>query len=50
MNKYWKEPIQENWYKDKIIDDTVIWAEKFGTHLARKGDFAYVDDELLRKK
>ena len=50
MSKYWKDPIQPNWLKEKITNETVNWAERFGNHLAQKGDFAFVDRELRRKK
>lgn len=50
MNKYWKRPIIENWFKEKIISDTVDWAEDFGNHLAKKGALAYEDDDLKIKK
>jgi hypothetical protein len=36
MSKYWKKPIEEEWYKNAISDETVNWAEEFGTHLAKK--------------
>jgi CRISPR type III-A-associated protein Csm2 len=50
MSKYWQEPIEKDWYKKEITDDTVKWAERFGTHLAKKGDFAYKDKALTQKK
>jgi CRISPR-associated protein Csm2 len=50
MSKYWKKPIKEEWYKNAITNETVKWAEEFGTHLAKKGDIAYSDNELKQKK
>lgn len=47
MTKYWNEPIQENWIKEGITNKpeigTIAWVEKFGIHLAKKGDVAYKD-------
>jgi CRISPR-associated protein Csm2 len=50
MSKYWNEHIQKNWIEDRIDEDAVIWAEKFGRHLAKKDDLAYEDSKMLRVK
>jgi len=48
--KYWKKPLNEDWYKEKITDKAVEWAEDFGKHLAKKNDIAYKDEECKFKK
>lgn len=50
MSKYWNEPIQKNWIEDRIDEDAVKWAEKFGSHLAKKDDLAYEDSKMFRVK
>lgn len=50
MSKYWNEPIKSDWYKNKVSNETVEWAEKFGTHLAKKSEFAFSDAQLTKRK
>jgi CRISPR type III-A-associated protein Csm2 len=50
MSKYWDVFIHNDWIKNEITEETIDFAERFGKHLARKGDDSFVDNNLTNKK
>jgi len=50
MIKYWTEDLKPAWIQHQITSDTVDWARKFGSHLARKGDMSKPDPQSRDKR
>jgi CRISPR type III-A-associated protein Csm2 len=50
MTKYWKEKIKREWLTDGIVKETIEFAEKFGSYLAKSKDLVFIDEDLKKPK